>query len=117
MLRRHRPSTDPQSSSARARSSRRTDSARPPSSARPPVADLSPADQALFEKLRAERRRIAEESKVPAFVVLQDVSLRAMAQDRPQDVAALLRIPGIGTAKAEKYGEQFLSVITTAVDR
>jgi ATP-dependent DNA helicase RecQ len=83
-------------------------------SGRQPTPDLPPADQAVFEALRAERRRIAEESRVPAFVVLQDVSLRAMAQDRPTDIAALLRIPGIGTAKAEKYGERFLSVLAAA---
>jgi len=76
--------------------------------------DLDPADQAVFEALRAERRRIADESDVPAFVVLQDVSLRAMAQHRPTDVAALLRIPGIGTTKAERYGERFLAVLATA---
>jgi len=83
-------------------------------SGRQPTPDLPPADQAVFEALRAERRLIAEESRVPAFVVLQDVSLRAMAQDRPTDIAALLRIPGIGTAKAEKYGERFLSVLAAA---
>lgn len=80
-------------------------------SGRRTVTDLSPDDRAVFEALRAERRRIAEEAGVPAFVVLQDVSLRAMAQERPADLAALLRIPGVGTVKAEKYGDRFLSVL------
>jgi ATP-dependent DNA helicase RecQ len=75
---------------------------------------LSPSDQTLFEALRAERKRIADADGVPAFVVLQDVSLRQMAVDRPRTPGDLLQITGIGTAKAEKYGERLLAVIVHA---
>jgi ATP-dependent DNA helicase RecQ len=77
-------------------------------------ATLAPADQALFEALRAERARIAEEAKVPAYVVLHDASLRALATDRPTDTMGLMRVPGIGAAKADRYGERFLAVIAAA---
>ena len=72
---------------------------------------MTPSDAALFERLRAERKRMADEAGVPAFVVLQDVSLRQMARDRPGDVQALLRITGVGAAKAARYGEQFLAAV------
>jgi ATP-dependent DNA helicase RecQ len=75
---------------------------------------LSPSDQTLFEALRAERKRIADADGVPAFVVLQDVSLRQMAVDRPRTPGDLLQITGVGTAKAEKYGERLLAVIVHA---
>ena len=75
---------------------------------------LAPPDRVLFEALRAERKRIADADGVPAFVVLQDVSLRQMAVERPQTPADLLQITGIGTAKAEKYGERLLAVIAQA---
>jgi ATP-dependent DNA helicase RecQ len=75
---------------------------------------LSPADLALFEQLRAERKRIADADGVPAFVVLQDVSLRQLAVDRPRTHADLLTITGIGTAKAAKYGDRLLAAIAQA---
>ena len=79
--------------------------------------ELSRADQAIFDALRAERARIAAESSVPAYVVLHDSTLRDMARTRPGDHAALLRVPGIGSVKAQKYGERFLSVLAEPVDR
>jgi len=69
------------------------------------------ADEHLFQRLRAERKRIADEQGVPAFVVLHDATLRAIAQARPADHAGLLEIAGIGAAKAERYGKQLLSLI------
>jgi ATP-dependent DNA helicase RecQ len=77
----------------------------------PPPSPLDAADQQLFDALRAERTRIAEEQRVPAYVVLHDSTLRALATQRPHDTAGLVRVPGIGTAKADKYGERFLAVI------
>ncbi len=75
---------------------------------------LAAADQSLFDALRAERARIAEEASVPAYVVFHDSTLREMATRRPADAVALRQVPGIGAAKMEKYGEQFLAVIESA---
>jgi ATP-dependent DNA helicase RecQ len=72
---------------------------------------LSADDQALFEALRGERARIAEETSVPAYVVLHDATLREMAKHRPTNRTGLLQQPGIGSVKAEKYGDRFLRVI------
>lgn len=77
----------------------------------PAATDLTGDDAELFERLRAERRAIADEQGVPAYVVLHDATLRALASGRPADVAALLAIPGIGATKAERYGERILRVV------
>jgi ATP-dependent DNA helicase RecQ len=34
-----------------------------------------------------------------------------MAERRPQDLAALAEIPGVGRSKLERYGAQFLAVV------
>jgi ATP-dependent DNA helicase RecQ len=70
--------------------------------------------QALFDALRAERSRLAREQGVPPYLVLQDVSLRAIALERPANADALMRIPGIGQAKLERYGATFLAVVRAA---
>jgi ATP-dependent DNA helicase RecQ len=74
-------------------------------------AGVGQADQALFERLRALRKRIADEQGVPAFVVFGDRSLIDMAARKPANEAEMLRVHGVGNAKLERYGEMFLSAI------
>ena len=73
-----------------------------------------PIAESLFQALRAERKRIAEEQGVPAFVVLHDSTLRDLAHQRPRDQRALMLVSGIGATKAERYGERLLAVIAQA---
>ncbi len=68
-------------------------------------------DADLFEELRALRRRLADEQSVPAFVVFNDATLRALAAARPTDDQAMLAVSGVGPAKLDSYGEPFLDVI------
>ena len=68
-------------------------------------------DQALFEKLRALRRGLAEEQEVPAFVVFGDAALRGLAAAKPTTPDAMLQVSGVGPAKLQKYGEPFLAAI------
>ena len=68
-------------------------------------------DQALFEKLRALRRQLAEEQEVPAFVVFGDAALRGLAAAKPTTPDAMLQVSGVGPAKLQKYGEPFLAAI------
>ena len=76
---------------------------------RPASPPASPADEALFERLRAWRRETAAAtSAVPAFVVLSDRTLRALAAARPADEAELADVSGIGPAKLERYGAALL---------
>ena len=73
-------------------------------------------DAGLFEKLRALRRRLADEQGVPAFVVFTDATLNGLASARPNDRKAMLRVSGVGPAKLERYGEAFLAAIREYAD-
>ncbi len=93
----------------------RTKRGRTPSTSRsgaPDSPELSASAAALFDMLRAERKAIAEEQGVPAYVVFHDATLREMAVRRPGSVEQLLAVPGIGAAKAERYGERILTVVS-----
>lgn len=68
-------------------------------------------DPDLFERLRAMRRRLADETGVPAFVVFNDATLRAMASAQPTNREAMLRVSGVGPTKLQRYGDQFLGEI------
>jgi DNA helicase-2/ATP-dependent DNA helicase PcrA len=74
-------------------------------------------DEALFERLREWRVSRAAEEKVPAYVVFTDLTLQAIAEVRPSDRAALLRITGVGPAKVEKYAEDVLRVLAEALEQ
>ncbi len=75
---------------------------------------LGPEERALFETLRALRKSIAEERGVPPYVVFSDATLRDMARERPGNDHELIRIKGVGTAKLEAFGSQFLGAIAEA---
>jgi ATP-dependent DNA helicase RecQ len=70
-----------------------------------------PVDSALFQALRALRRRIASEHQVPPYVVFGDATLHGMAAKKPQTLEELLTVSGVGQRKLEQYGEMFLAVI------
>ncbi|HEX4830431.1 MAG TPA: DNA helicase RecQ [Trebonia sp.] len=81
------------------------------SGARPAAADLSPADEALFERLRAWRKATAAEQGVPAYTVFHDATLRSIAAARPASLRGLSGINGVGEAKLVKYGEHILGLL------
>ena len=68
-------------------------------------------DEILFERLRALRKKLADERKVPAYIVFGDNTLRALAREYPQTLAALEGIPGIGEKKRDEFGEIFTTAI------
>ena len=68
-------------------------------------------DEALFERLRALRRQLADERGVPAYIIFSDVSLREMARKYPTNSTEFRRIPGVGEQKLKDFGEAFLSEI------
>jgi DNA helicase-2/ATP-dependent DNA helicase PcrA len=65
------------------------------------------------EPLRAWRSARARADGVPAYVVLNDETLRLLVEARPTSEAGLRRIKGIGPAKVEKYGDEILEVLGT----
>ncbi len=68
-------------------------------------------DRGLFESLRALRRAIAEERRVPAYVLFSDATLRDMARLRPRSAAALLKVRGVGEQKLADLGQRFIEHI------
>ena len=68
-------------------------------------------DEDLFALLREWRRQTAEAESVPAFVIFTDATLIALAEALPTDRRELLRIPGIGTVKADRFGEHLLALV------
>jgi ATP-dependent DNA helicase RecQ len=66
---------------------------------------------ALFEHLRALRKRLADEHGLPPYVVFHDATLREMAERRPLTLPQFAELPGVGQAKLARYGELFIAAI------
>ena len=77
----------------------------------PPASVEGEFDPALFEKLRALRKKIADEMNVPAFVVFGDATLRQMASHMPLDRDSFLQMSGVGESKLDQYGDDFIAAI------
>ncbi len=75
------------------------------------AAAAGPADPSRMEALREWRRVEAARRSVPAYVVLHDRTLAALAAARPSTLDALSEIPGIGPAKLEAYGKDLLALV------
>jgi ATP-dependent DNA helicase RecQ len=73
------------------------------------------ADVKLRDMLKALRKEVADAESLPPYVIFQDVSLDEMAIHYPLDEDELLRITGVGSGKAKKYGTPFLKLIADYV--
>lgn len=73
-------------------------------------------DQALFARLRALRKELADDAGVPPYVIFSDRSLVEMAAYYPQSKERLLAINGVGQVKAQHYGDPFLAIIREYCD-
>ena len=83
--------------------------------------DKSPApaksyDAKLFEMLKALRKKIAKEKELPPYVIFQDPSLEEMATIYPTTKDELASVNGVGMGKVNKFGKEFLEVISKYVD-
>jgi superfamily II DNA helicase RecQ len=68
--------------------------------------------QADLEKaLREWRLTEAKRITVPAFRILTDRALKALAESRPETAQELLAIPGIGLKTVEKYGARLFRIL------
>jgi ATP-dependent DNA helicase RecQ len=73
--------------------------------------DWQGVDRDLFERLRKWRRRIAEARGKPAWTILDDKALRAIAREKPASPAALLRCKGIGEKRLADFGDDILNLV------
>ncbi|MDH5731444.1 MAG: DNA helicase RecQ, partial [Gammaproteobacteria bacterium] len=65
----------------------------------------------LWQVLREKRRELASEQGVPAYVIFHDATLMEMAEQRPQTLAQMANLSGVGQKKLNAYGDIFLQLI------
>jgi superfamily II DNA helicase RecQ len=65
----------------------------------------------LFQKLVALRREIAQAVNLPPYIIFHDTTLKDMISKLPVDLDEMKEVSGVGQAKLEKYGIQFVDVI------
>lgn len=97
------------------KSAARTKTAKPAAgkAAKPAAAapiQLLPTQTIIADKLRAWRSVEAKKMGQPAFCVFSDRTLRSLAIDPPASKEDLLTVPGIGPAKAEKFGAEICRI-------
>jgi ATP-dependent DNA helicase RecQ len=68
-------------------------------------------DRELFASFRELRRELAEERRVPPYVIFNDATLRALARERPSNLERMRLVSGIGDQKLRDFGEGFLQVL------
>lgn len=78
---------------------------------KPASTTLPEADQTLFQALREKRTELARAQNVPPYVIFHDKTLIELAAVRPNSRSQMAKIPGVGEAKLDRYGEVFLAVI------
>jgi ATP-dependent DNA helicase RecQ len=82
-----------------------------PTAVQQPRAGEIACDEALFERLRALRKRLADERTVPPYIIFSDVALRQMARLYPGNDGEFSRISGVGEKKLREFGQLFLGEI------
>jgi len=85
----------------------------PPKTKRQRRRESGPADP-LFEALRETRRKLAAEANVPPYVIFHDSTLREIAEARPESLAELARVNGVGRTKLDRYGDAMLATVAAA---
>ncbi|GHU65465.1 ATP-dependent DNA helicase RecQ [Clostridia bacterium] len=68
-------------------------------------------DTSLFERLKELRLSIAKAQNIPAYMVFSNATLEDMCLKRPQTLAAMLNVTGVGEHKVRAYGAQFLTAL------
>lgn len=74
---------------------------------------LTKAGYDLFDILKALRTQIAREEGMPPYIVFSDKTLVDMSAKTPLDRESMLRVSGVGEMKYDKYGQRFISAISS----
>jgi len=68
-------------------------------------------DRDLFDRLRAFRLTVARARGVPPYVIFHDATLRELARVKPATIETLRHVYGVGSRKADDFGEAILEAI------
>jgi len=81
------------------------------------VSGFESYDEVLFDILRVLRKRLAEEHKVPPYIVFSDMTLHEMCVYYPSTLDEMITISGVGDTKLESYGADFTREIKAHLDK
>ncbi len=68
-------------------------------------------DGRLYSMLRDLRTKLADREEVPPYVIFGNKTLEALARYQPATLDEAVNLPGIGPAKAQRYGRPFLDAL------
>lgn len=79
---------------------------------------LSEHDMGLFNILRDWRSQRSKKDGLPPYILFTNQQLAMIVKKRPQSMAELTQIDGIGKGKSQKYGDEILAIskINTGVE-
>lgn len=72
---------------------------------------LSEPDFAVFARLRALRKQVADAEAVPPYAVFTNEQLATMVRQRVASAEALGQVEGVGPARVARYGAPFVALL------
>ncbi|MDR1524689.1 MAG: DNA helicase RecQ [Tannerella sp.] len=78
--------------------------------------DSGAPDAALMTALRQLRKQLAQQEKMPAYIIFSDASLQDMVFKKPVTLETFSEVKGVGDTKLEKYGNMFVSLIRSVLN-
>ena len=77
-----------------------------------PSRAAAPVNQSpIVRELRRYRSQMAKQLQWKSYMVLQDAVILAIDRARPDSLAALARVSGVGPAKLDRFGADILAVV------
>jgi DNA helicase-2/ATP-dependent DNA helicase PcrA len=70
-------------------------------------------DDPTYVALKEWRLKRSKADEIPAYVVFHNSTLAEIAARRPQSIAELASVPGVGPAKLERYGRDVLEALAS----
>ncbi len=78
-------------------------------------AELEAPVRPLFDALRQWRNEKAKSDGVPAYVLLTNRQMAAVAERRPSTISQLQEIDGVGESRTERWGKEVLALIAAYI--
>jgi ATP-dependent DNA helicase RecQ len=79
------------------------------------IGGTASVDPQLVGIIKDLRKKISKRLGIPPFVIFQDPSIEDMAIQYPITIEELTKITGVGQGKAQRYGKEFIEVISQYV--
>ena len=80
-------------------------------SSRAKDAYIEAENEPLWHILKTKRTELARSQNIPPYLIFHDSTLLEILNRRPQNLTEMSHISGVGQAKLERYGDEFLQVI------